>query len=161
MLRLDINLVFTIINLLVLYLLMKKFLFKPVNGIIKQREEAIKKQFEEAEEARKQADDYKMEYAIHLENAKADATRLVQEAKEKARTEYDRIVSAADEEAANRLQKAKQQIAEEKAKSLRSMENEIEDLVMAAATKVVGEKVSVESNHKFYDDFITEMGEKQ
>ena len=42
MLRLDINLVFTIINLLVLYFLMKKFLFKPVNNIIAQREEAIK-----------------------------------------------------------------------------------------------------------------------
>ena len=54
MLRLDINLVFTIINLLVLYFLLKKFLFKPVNTIIEQREEAIKKQFDEAEETKKQ-----------------------------------------------------------------------------------------------------------
>ena len=53
MLRLDINLVFTIINLLVLYFLMKKFLFKPVNNIIAQREEAIKKQFDDADEAQK------------------------------------------------------------------------------------------------------------
>ena len=53
MLRLDINLVFTIINLLVLYFLMKKILFKPVNNIIAQREEAIKKQFDDADEAQK------------------------------------------------------------------------------------------------------------
>ena len=50
-------------------------------------------------------------------------------------------------------------IAEEKAKSLRSMEHEIENLVMAAATKVVGEKITVENSQKLYDEFLTEMGE--
>lgn len=64
MLRLDINLVFTIINLLVLYFLMKKFLFKPVNNIIAQREEAIKKQFDDADEAQKKADDLKKQYEV-------------------------------------------------------------------------------------------------
>ena len=54
MLRLDINLVFTIINLLILYFLMRKFLFKPVNGIIAAREEIIRKQFAEAEELKAQ-----------------------------------------------------------------------------------------------------------
>lgn len=161
MLRLDINLVFTIINLLVLYFLLKKFLFKPVNGIIEQREAAIKKQFEEAEETRRQADELKSEYSANLENAKTDANQLMIEAKEKARVEYDRIVKAADDEAVSRLQKAEVQIEEEKKKSLRSMENELEELILAAATKVVGEKVSVENNQKLYDDFITEMGEKK
>ena len=159
MLRLDINLVFTIINLLVLYFLMKKFLFKPVNNIIAQREEAIKKQFDEAEETKKQADELKKEYEASLENAKADSEKIVQEARAKARTEYDRIAKSADEDVARRLQKAEEVIAEEKAKSLRSMEHEIENLVMAAATKVVGEKVTVENSQKLYDEFLTEMGE--
>lgn len=159
MLRLDINLVFTIINLLVLYFLMKKFLFKPVNNIIAQREEAIKKQFDEAQETKKQADELKMEYEASLKNAKADSEKIIHEAKEKARAEYDRIVKSADEDVARRLQKAEEVIAEEKAKSLRSMENEIENLVMAAATKVVGEKVTIENSQKLYDDFIAEMGE--
>ena len=159
MLRLDINLVFTIINLLVLYFLMKKFLFKPVNQIIAQREDAIKKQFDDAEEAKWQACELKKEYEASLENAKADSERIVQEARVKARDEYDRIVKAADEDVVKRLQKAEEVIAEEKAKSLRSMETEIENLVMAAATKVVGEKVTIENSQKLYDDFLTEMGE--
>lgn len=159
MLRLDINLIFTIINLLVLYFLMKKFLFKPVNQIIAQREEEIEKQFKDAEEARRQADVLKQEYESSLENAKADSAKLLHEAKEKARTEYDRIVKSADEEVARRLQKAEETIAEEKEKSLRSMENEIGTLVIHAASKVVGEKVSIENNQKLYDDFIAEMGE--
>ena len=161
MLRLDINLLFTIINLLVLYLLMKKFLFKPVNGIIEKREEVIKKQFEEAEIAKVQANELKMEYTLQLEQVATDATKVMDDAKEMARAEYDRIVKAADEEAALRLQKAEAQIAEEKKKSLRVMEQEIEDLIMATATKVVGEKVSVQNNQKIYDDFLAEMGEKR
>ena len=138
---------------------MKKFLFKPVNQIIAQREDAIKKQFDDAEEAKRQACELKKEYEASLENAKADSERIVQEARVKARDEYDRIVKAADEDVVKRLQKAEEVIAEEKAKSLRSMETEIENLVMAAATKVVGEKVTIENSQKLYDDFLTEMGE--
>ena len=159
MLRLDINLVFTIINLLVLYFLMKKFLFKPVNNIIAKREEAIKKQFDEADEAQKKADELKKEYEASLANAREDSAKLVQEAKEKARVEYDRIVKSADEEVAKKLQKAEETIQEEKNKSLRSMQSEIQGLVVAAATKVVGEQVSSENSQKLYDDFIAEMGE--
>ena len=159
MLRLDINLVFTIINLLVLYFLMKKFLFKPVNNIIAKREEAIKKQFDEADEAQKKADELKKEYEASLANAKEDSAKLVQEAKEKARVEYDRIVKSADEEVAKKLQKAEETIQEEKNKSLRIMQSEIQNLVVAAATKVVGEQVSPENSQKLYDDFIAEMGE--
>lgn len=160
MLRIDINLVFTIINLLVLYFLMKKFLFKPVNNIIAKREEAIKKQFDDADEAKKQADETKKQYEASLADAKEESAKIVQEAKDKARIEYDRIVKSADEEVTKRLQKAEETIAEEKAKSLRSMEAEIEGLVVAAASKVVGEKVSVENSQKLYDDFLAEMGEK-
>ena len=76
MLRLDINLVFTIINLLVLYFLMKKFLFKPVNNIIAQREEAIKKQFDEADEAQKKADDLKKQYEDSLAPFRKKRTSL-------------------------------------------------------------------------------------
>lgn len=48
MLKLDINLLFTVINLVVWYLLIKKFLFKPVNNIISKREEAIADRYREA-----------------------------------------------------------------------------------------------------------------
>ena len=159
MLRLDINLVFTIINLLVLYFLMKKFLFKPVNNIIAQREEAIKKQLDDADEAQKKADDLKKQYEDSLANAKEDSAKLVQEAREKARVEYDRIVKSADEEVTKRMQKAEETIQEEKNKSIRSMQSEIQNLVVAAASKVVGDQVSPEHSQKLYDDFIAEMGE--
>jgi len=159
MLRLDINLVFTIINLLVLYFLMKKFLFKPVNNIIAKREEAIQKQYDDANETKAQAQELKSQYEASLAGAKEDSAKLVQEAREKARVEYDRIVKSADDEVTKKLQRAEETIEEEKRKSLRSMQDQIQDLVVAAATKVVGEQVNAEDSRRLYDDFIAEMGE--
>lgn len=155
MLRLDVvNLVCTVLNLLILYFLMKKFLFGRVNNIIKERQELINKQFEEAEEIKKQAEAKRQEYEDSLVNAKEESSQIIQEAKQKARTEYDRIVQSADEEAARKVQAAQKVIAEEKAKSIREMENEIESLVVSVATKVVGTEVSAENSQKLYDEFI-------
>ncbi len=159
MLRLDINLVFTIINLIVLFVLMRIFLFKPVNNIIAKREEAIRKQFDDADAAKKEAEDLKTEYEASLAGAKDESARLITEAKEKARGEYDRIVKSADEEVNKKIQKAQETIEEEKQKTMRNMQSEIQGLVVAAATKVVGSQVQADDSSRLYDDFIAEMGE--
>ena len=159
MLRLDINLVFTIINLIVLFVLMRIFLFKPVNNIIAKREEAIRKQFDDADAVRKEAENLKTEYEASLAGAKDESARLITEAKEKARGEYDRIVKSADEEVNNKIQKAQETIEEEKQKTMRNMQSEIQELVVAAATKVVGSEVHAGDSSRLYDDFIAEMGE--
>ena len=85
--------------------------------------------------------------------------RLITEAKEKARGEYDRIVKSADEEVNNKIQKAQETIEEEKQKTMRNMQSEIQELVVAAATKVVGSQVQAGDSSRLYDDFIAEMGE--
>lgn len=91
MLRVDINLVFTIINLLVLYLLMKKFLFGPVVAVMEKRKAMIEEQFANAAAAEKNANELKSQYEDTLKTANADADNIIQEAKTTAKTEYDRI----------------------------------------------------------------------
>ena len=84
MLRLDINLVFTIVNIVVLYICMRLFLFKPVNKILKQRQDAVQKQFDDAKEAQDKAEALKQEYEASLTNARAESDRMMEEAKKKA-----------------------------------------------------------------------------
>ena len=90
MLRLDINLVFTIVNIVVLYICMRLFLFKPVNKILKQRQDAVQKQFDDAKEAQDKAEALKQEYEASLTNARAESDRMMEEAKKKADAEYER-----------------------------------------------------------------------
>lgn len=159
MLRLDINLVFTIVNIVVLYICMRLFLFKPVNKILKQRQDAVQKQFDDAKEAQDKAEALKQEYEASLTNARAESDRMMEEAKKKADAEYERVLKNADEEAAAKMQQAEEAIKVEKEKSMRKMQDEIKDLVVSVASKVVGDQVSAEDSSRLYDDFIAEMGE--
>ena len=161
MLRLDINLVFTIVNIVVLYICMRLFLFKPVNKILKQRQDAVQKQFDDAKEAQDKAEALKQEYEASLTNARAESDRMMEEAKKKADAEYERVLKNADEEAAAKMQQAEEAIKVEKEKSMRKMQDEIKDLVVSVASKVVGDQVSAEDSNRLYDDFIAEMGEKK
>lgn len=161
MLRLDINLVFTIVNIVVLYICMRLFLFKPVNKILKQRQDAVQKQFDDAKEAQDKAEALKQEYETSLTNARAESDRMMEEAKKKADAEYERVLKNADEEAAAKMQQAEETIKVEKEKSMREMQDEIKDLVVSVASKVVGDQVSAEDSSRLYDDFIAEMGEKK
>ena len=77
MLRLDINLVFTVINLLVLYFFMRKFLFGRVNKIVEERKALIEKQFADAEAAQNEADSMKTEYENKLAAAAGEGEEII------------------------------------------------------------------------------------
>ena len=159
MLRLDINLLFTIINLLVLYLLMKKFLFGPVNAILKKRKNLLDQKFADASLTEKNALKMKDEYEAALKSAQNESEQIVADAKVRARTEYDKIVKETEAESGKILEKAQKNIELERSRALRKMETQIAELAIAAATKIVGEKSTVEINQKLYDHFLAEAGE--
>lgn len=159
MLRFDINLVFTIVNLLVLYFLMKKFLFGRVNKIIDARKTLIDKQFSDAREAQENADTLKAEYENKLADAKTVGGNIVAEAKVKAKEEGERMLAAAEEELAQKRRKAEEELGIERANALRDMKKEIATLVIDAATKVVDDQNTITNNQKLYDKFLAEAGE--
>ena len=92
MLRLDINLLFTIINLLIWYLLIKKFLFKPVNNIIAKREEAIEGRYKEAEQEKLEAGQQKEKYEALQSGIQDEKAQVMKKAQEDARAAYQQIV---------------------------------------------------------------------
>lgn len=99
MLRLDINLVFTVINLLITYFILRKFLFKPIHKVVEQRKEEIDRQYAGAKETEEKALALKAQYEESLSSVEAEKAKAVNEARTKAGEEYDRIVSDAKTEA--------------------------------------------------------------
>ena len=155
MLKLDINILFTIINLLVLYLLMKKFLFSPVNTILDKRKNMLEQQYADASLAKDNALIMKDEYENTLKSARDLSEQIVAEAKICAKAEYDRRVKEANEDAAKILENAKQSIKLERSEALLKMKDEIAELAIAAATKIIAENNTAESNQKLYDQFCS------
>lgn len=159
MLRIDINLVFTIINLLIFYVLLKRFLFKPVVAIMEKRKALIEEQLANAADTEKEANALKANYEETFKNAETDAAQIVAKAKDNAKTEYERIVSEASERAGKILEEANKNIELQREKTLRSLETEIAGLAMTAAQKVVRDQADAVDNIKLYDEFLNEAGD--
>lgn len=159
MLRIDINLVFTIINLLIFYVLLKKFLFGPVVAMMEKRKALIEEQLAHAADTEKEANALKADYEETFKNAETDAAQIVAKAKDNAKTEYERIVSEANEHAGRILDEANKNIELQREKTLRSLETEIAGLAMTAAQKVVSGQADMLDNTKLYDEFLNEAGD--
>ena len=92
MLRLDWNILFTVINLILLFIAMRVFLFKPVRKIIAARQEEADKQFAEAAASKEEAEKLKTQYTESLANAEKEKAQTLQTARKNADKEYQRII---------------------------------------------------------------------
>lgn len=160
MLRLDWNIVFNIINLLILYLLMKRFLFKPVNAILEKRQAEADSRFLQAEEKEAQAKESHEKYEALLHDAKGEKERIVAEARTEATKEYGRIVEDAKRAADGIVENAKEDAKREKTVILQEADSEIRDMVVTAAAKIVGASAGTENDSRLYDSFLKHAGEK-
>ncbi len=159
MLKLNINLLFTIINLLVLYFLMKKFLFNPLNNILDKRKNLLEQQYAEAYLTKDNALKLKNEYEDALKTTNDLSKQIIDETKAQARVEYDNIIRSANEEAGKIIANANKNIKSQHSKELLKMKTEIANLAMETATKIIGANVTPESNKIIYERFLTEAGE--
>lgn len=159
-LRLDWNVVATIVNIIVLYWLMKKFLYKPLQMIMDKRKELIDSQFSEAKEAKDKADALKNEYESLIGSAKDESQQIVDKARETAKADYDDKLEDASNQASRLLEEAREKIDMEREKMLRELESQIASLAMCAAAKVIGKKASAQYDEALYEQFLSEAGEE-
>ena len=88
------DILWTIVNLLVLYAIFRKFLFQPVMNIIHEREDMINKQFEDAQKQQDDAAQMKSEYENQLKGAREKADQIILDAKTRAQEEYNNKMEA-------------------------------------------------------------------
>ena len=102
------GLVWTIINLIVLFLLLRHFLINPVSNIMEQRRKLIADGLQNAQDTQDEANRLKAEYEEALSGAKKESAEIVDKARIDARAEYDRIVGEAGAKAGNIIENAKE-----------------------------------------------------
>lgn len=161
MLTFNSGLLWTFVNLIVFFLILKKLLFQPVMGMIEKREQMISGQIEDAEQKNTQAGLLKERYEAELKNANQEAARIVKTAKERGKEEYEKILRDADAEASKIIADASKTIETEREKAVQGIQNEIAQVAIAAASKVIQENVDQASNEKILDDFLREAGAGQ
>ena len=159
MLKLGWDLVWTIINLIVLYLLMKKFLIGPVTGIMEKRKALIASQFDHAKAVQEKADELKGQYEQALSSAKEESAQIIEGAKADAKRMGEGIVKNANLQAAKIIETAKNTAEQEKKNAMQGAKSEIAGLAMEAAKKLLSDGSSDKGNHMLYDEFLAKAGD--
>jgi F-type H+-transporting ATPase subunit b len=149
---------FGALNLIVLYIVLRKLLFKRVTAFMSNRTNSIKMAIESAENDRASAADLKHIYEDSIRGAKIEADRIIDESKLKSYREYDAIVNEARQDSANILTKAREEIEYEKAEMLKDVKNQVATLALAVASKVIEANMDTESNKALVEKFIDEAG---
>jgi len=150
--------IWTIVNLIVLYIVLKKLFFKPVTQFMENRTNSIRSDLEKAEEARAYVAEFKQKQEEELKAARQEADKILSNARSRAQVEYDAIISAAREEAEAIMMKAREELELERQQMISSVKNEVATLALAAASKVIQANMDTETNRALVNKFIDEAG---
>lgn len=156
MLTVNINLLWTVINVLILLVVVKLALIKPVKKVLEERQAMVDRSIAEADEARQSALRLEQEHADRLKDVEAEKSRTLSEAAEKAGADYDRIVNEAKVKAMNIVATAENDARSRKQEIMMESRGELTQLVMDAAEKVVSGKADADA--ALYDLFLEKVG---
>lgn len=153
------ELIFTWGNLLILFLLMKKLLFKPVCNILAKREQEVNDMYENAHAAEAKANSMKSEYESRLSSAKNEAEQLLKNATRKAQLNEEEIIKDAHNKANLIKKRAEEDIALEKKNALNEVKNDLSDMAVDLASKIIGHDVDESKHREMIDSYIDSVGE--
>lgn len=146
-------------NLLLLFLLIKKFLYKPVKKILAERKNEIEEQYLAAEAAEKAANESREKWESMLSGAESRADEIIREASDTAHRRVEKLVSDAKEEAGGILRKAEADAALEIKRAEQEIKREIIEVSGALSEKLLGREINKEDHKAFIDSFIDEIGD--
>ena len=154
-----VTLIAQICNLFIQLLVVKIFFLDKIKAILDERREAADKQITEAETAKSEALAIKKTYEQNMQEAKAKADDLLMSAQRTANSRSEEIIAQAQQQAAQIKSKAAADIALEKKKALNEAKNEISDLAMAIAGKVMARELNAGDQADMIDRFIDALGD--
>ena len=153
-----VTLIAQICNLLLQMFLVKVFFLDKIKAIIDARREAADKEITDAKAAKDEAMAIKAIYEQNMVESKAKAEKIMQSAQLTAAQRSEQIINDAQKTAVAMKQKAEAEIALEKKRAINDAKNEISEIAMAIAGKVVSRELNAADHAKMVDSFIDELG---
>ena len=154
------TMIFAWINLLLLYLVLSKVLFKPIKNMIDSRQKEVDDMYGEAEGAKSDAEKMRAEYEQKLADANDKSEEIVKSAIRKAQLREEEIIRSAEAEAGRAMERAHEQAELEKKRILNEIKDEVSQMAVGIASKVIERDVSEQEHKDLIDEFIRNMGEE-
>ncbi len=150
---------FTFCNMIITFLVLKKFLFKPVKKMIDDRQKEVDDLYAEANAAKAEAQALQAEYQARLQGAKEESAAMLRQAADRARKQEEAMVAEAKAETQAMRSAAEADIARERKKAINELKNEIGGMAVEIAEKVVEREISARDHQALIDEFIQKVGD--
>ena len=146
-------------NLLLIFLILKKLLWTPVKKVMQQRRDMVDKQFADAAAAEAKANEDKAQWAEKLATADDEAAARIADADETARRHGERVIAEAKDKAAGIIRQAEAEAELERQKATASIRDEIADVSAELAQKMLEREISVDDHRAMIASFLDEVGD--
>lgn len=144
-------------NLLILFFLLRHFLFKPINKVLDNRAKEIEDAYKSAEDTKTSAEKTLSEYEKKLESADTEADDIIKAAVETANLRSDAIVTEASKKAKGIMEKAEKQIVRDKETAIKEARADIAVMAVDAAQKLIKKELSAKDDEKLIADLIDKI----
>lgn len=146
-------------SFLLLIFLVKKYAWGNITSILDARAEKITNDIDEAEAARKKAEELAAKREAELAGSRQEATTILETAKETAEKNKAHILSEANQEALRLKEKAQLEISQNKEEAMNSIKGDVADLTVNLAGKLLSQQLDSEGHRQLIDRYLNELGD--
>jgi F-type H+-transporting ATPase subunit b len=151
--------IWTIISFILLVILLWKVAYPQILKGMKNREETIKQQLEEAQKTKKEAENLLEGYKRQLAEARSEAQKIINEGKSLGENMRKEIVQKAQAESNQIVKRAQEEIELQKQKAILELQEKIADLSIMAASKIINKTLDTEDNRRLVEEYVSKVGE--
>jgi F-type H+-transporting ATPase subunit b len=155
------DIVYQLVAFLILLVLLRKFAWGPLMGIMKERQSHINSEIDAAEKSRQEAKSYLETQIEELKKAKEEAKAIIDNAKKQGEAQGEAIIKASRDEAERVKEAALAEIASEKEKAVATLRQEVAALSVKIASKVIAKELDESSQEKLINEYLQEVGESR
>jgi len=157
MLDFSVTFIITIINIAILFFILRAILWKPVSKFMADRANKVQNSIDQAEKDKTQAMTLLAQYEVQLKNAEIEAEVIMQTARENAKQEAEKIIAEGRVSAEATLVSARKQIEDERQHVMAGFRKEAAALVVSAAGRLVTREIKTEDNRQYADMLLDEV----
>ena len=155
------NMIAAVLQWVLLYILFRAFVYKPILGAMRQRRDNIAKQIGDADTLKLEADKLRGEARQLVDQAREEAKQIVANARREADEQGKKIVEQAQREASYRQKAALEEIAHERDEALAAIRGQVADLVVFAAGRVIERDLTEQDQGRFVEEILQDAGQLQ
>ena len=147
----------TVLTFLLLLFLLSKFAWKPILSSLKQREDAIKDSLEQAEKAKDEAKQILAQNQNSLAKAEEESKKIIEQSRVFAENLKEQLLKESKEQAQKLVSDATAEIERKKNAAFDELKNQIADISIQAAEKILKENLDADKNKKLVDKYISDI----